>query len=517
MTPFYFVTPAEVPGSTAPQANAPRLLSVIKPHGGSRHKAGMTIGAVLALVLAGCSMEPKYVQPTAPVPPSWPVGDAYLKQNEAALPAVTYRDIFRDARLQKLIERALTENRDLRLAAANIRAAREQYRIQRADRLPEVTAGAGATVSGGQSSSTASTGSNTRTRFTADAGITGFELDLFGRVASLTRAEQNRYFATEAGARATWLTLVGDIADAWLRYAADASLLGIAQDTATNAENSVRLTRARLQGGIAPRTDLRQAEQVLEGARADLAEQRTALAQDVNALQLLIGAPVDPALLPASLDQAAPTIAELPAGIDSTVLLRRPDVVQAEYQLRAANAEIGAARAALFPRISLTGLLGLASNALTGLFSGNGFNWSGGADASYSIFNAGAGRANVRLSEAQREAAVASYERAIQSAFREVADALARRGTITEQLRATQAQTDAAADTFRLAEARYRGGIDTFLSSLDAQRSLYAARRTLVNTRLVQASNLVTLYRTLGGDSLLQATPGGPEAVAPRP
>lgn len=471
-----------------------------------------------ATALAGCSMEPKYVQPVAPVPPSWPVGDAYLANSEAALPAVTYRDIFRDARLQKLIAQALAENRDLRVAAANIRAAREQYRIQRAERLPELAAGAGATASGGQSSSGSTTNSSdARTRFTADAGITGFELDLFGRVASLTHTEQNRYFATEAGARATWLTLVGDIADAWLTYAADASLLRIAQDTAANAENSVRLTRARLEGGIAPRTDLRQAEQVLEGARADLAQQRTALAQDVNALQLLVGAPIDSALLPASLDEAAPTIAELPAGLDSGVLLRRPDVVQAEYQLRAANAEIGAARAALFPRISLTGLLGLASNALTGLFGGNGFNWSAGASGDYSIFNAGAGRANVRLSEAQRDAAVATYERAIQSAFREVADALARRGTITEQLRATEAQANAAADTFRLTEARYRGGIDTFLSSLDAQRSLYAARRTLVATRLVQASNLVTLYRTLGGDSLLHATPQGPEAAAGQP
>jgi outer membrane protein, multidrug efflux system len=469
-----------------------------------------------AMALTGCSMEPKYIQPAAPVPPSWPVGDAYLAGSEATLPAVTYRDIFRDSRLQALITRALAENRDLRLAAANIRAAREQYRIQRADRLPEVTAGAGATVLGGERSSSTG-GSGARTSFTADAGITGFELDLFGRVASLTRAEQNRYFATEAGARATWLTLVGNIADAWLRYAADASLLQIAQDTAGNAENSVRLTRARLEGGIAPRTDLRQAEQVLEGARADLAEQRTALAQDINALQLLVGAPIDATLLPVSLDEAAPTIAELPAGIDSSVLLRRPDVVQAEYQLRAAKAEIGAARAALFPRISLTGLLGLASNALTGLFSGGGFTWSAGADANYSIFNAGAGRANLRLTEAQREAAVATYERAIQSAFREVADALARRGTITEQLRATQAQADAAADTFRLVEARYRGGIDTFLSSLDAQRSLYAARRTLVNTRLVQASNLVTLYRTLGGDSLLRATPQGPQPSEAQP
>lgn len=464
--------------------------------------------------LAGCSMEPKYVQPAAPVPPSWPVGDAYLRQSEAALPAVTYRDIFRDPRLQTLIAQALANNRDLRVAAANVRVAREQYRIQRAARLPEVTGGVGATVLGGNRSSTTSGGdTSTRTSFTADLAITGFELDLFGRVASLTRAEQNRYFATEAGARSVWLALVGDIAEAWLAHAADASLLGIAKDTVANAESSVRLTRARLEGGIAPRTDLRQAEQVLEGARADVAEQTTALAQDVNALELLVGGPVDRALLPGSIEEAAPTVAELPAGVDSGVLLRRPDVVEAEYQLRAANAEIGAARAALFPRISLTGLLGLASNALTGLFEGGGFNWSAGADAGYSIFSGGAARANVRLTEAQREAAVANYERSIQTAFRDVADALARRGTITEQLRATRAQAEAAADTYRLTEARYRGGIEPFLSSLDAQRSLYTAQRTLVGTRLVQATNLVTLYRSLGGDSLLQPTAQGPVAA----
>ncbi|WP_404336858.1 efflux transporter outer membrane subunit [Sphingomonas sp. MMS12-HWE2-04] len=475
----------------------------------------MKRAAFLALMLAGCSMDPKYVQPEAPVPPSWPVGDAYLKTSEATLPTVTYRDIFRDARLQALIEQALANNRDLRVAAANIRAARAQYRIQRADRFPEVTASVGATEQGGTTSGT--NGQGTRSSFTASGGVTGFELDLFGRVASLTRAEQNRYFASEAGARATRLTLIGDIADAWLTYAADASLLRIAQDTASNAENSVKLTRARLDGGIAPRTDLRQAEQILEGARADLAEQTTALAQDINALQLLVGAPIDQARLAPSIETAGPTIAELPAGVDSGVLLRRPDVVQAEYTLRAANAEIGAARAALFPRISLTGLLGLASNALTGLFSGGGFNWSAGGDASYSIFNAGAGRANVRLTEAQRDAAVATYEKAIQSAFREVADALARRGTITEQVRATTAQSTAAADTYRLTEARYRGGIDTFLSSLDAQRSLYTAQRAVVAVELQQASNLVTLYRTLGGDSLLNASETGPVPATQRP
>jgi multidrug efflux system outer membrane protein len=466
---------------------------------------------MLSATLAGCSMEPAYVRPEAPVPLSWPAGDAYLKQSEAALPRVSYRDIFRDPRLQKLIEQALANNRDLRIAAANIAAARAQYRIQRANQLPQVDANAGATVAEGRSSTT----SGTHSSFSADVGVASFELDLFGRVASLSHAEQDRYFATEAAARATRLTLVGDIADAWLNHAADASLLKIAQDTAASAQSSVKLTQARLDGGIAPRTDLRQAEQVLETARGDVALQTTALAQDVNALQLLVGAPIDTTLLPAAIDEAAPSVAELPAGIDSGILLRRPDVVQAEYQLRAANAEIGAARAALFPRISLTGLLGVASNALTGLFSGGAFGWSAGAIANYPIFNAGAGRAGVQLSQAQRDAAVATYEKAIQTAFRDVADALARRGTITEQLRAATAKASAAQDTYTLTDARYRGGIDPFLTSLDAQRSLYAARRTLVSTQLIEASNLVSLYRALGGDDLLEADPGGPTAITP--
>jgi multidrug efflux system outer membrane protein len=296
--------------------------------------------------------------------------------------------------------------------------------------------------------------------------------------------------------------LVADIADAWLAYGADASLLKIAEETEESAKRSVTLTRARLQGGIAPRTDLRQAELILYGANASVARQRTALAQDVNLLQLLVGAPIDPALLPESIEQAAPTVHPLPAGVSSLVLLRRPDVMQAEYQLRAANAEIGAARAALFPRISLTGLLGLASGSLTGLFSSGGFGWNGAADSTYPIFRAGAGVANVRLSQAQRDAAVASYQNAIQTAFREVSDSLARQGTAGDELRAREAQRDSAADNYRLAEARYRAGIDSFLLTLDSQRNLFAVQQSLVEMRLETASNLVDLYRALGGDSL---------------
>lgn len=458
-----------------------------------------TLVPVAALLLAGCmSMEPAYLRPDPAVPASWPVGDAYLRQSEATLPAVSYRDIFRDSRLQQLIEQGLANNRDLAAAAANIAAARAQYRIQRAELFPEVDTSVG--VSGAESD-----GGGTNANFTAGVGIPNFELDLFGRIRSLSKAELNRYFASEAAARATRLALVADIADAWLTYGADASQLRIAEDTAASAQRSVTLTRARLEGGIAPRTDLRQAEQIFYAAQATVARQRTALAQDINLLRLLIGAPVEAALLPASIEQAAPTVHPLPAGVGSEVLLRRPDVLEAEYQLRAANAEIGAARAALFPRISLTGLLGFASSSLTGLFSSGSFAWSGSADATYPIFRAGAGVANVRLTEARRDAAVAAYQRTIQTAFREVADTLARQGTAGDELRAREAHQASAADNYRLSDARYREGIDSFLLTLDSQRSYFVSQQALVQMRLEAASNLVDLYRALGGDSLSPA------------
>lgn len=470
---------------------------------------------LVATSLGACSMDPHYVRPELPVPPSWPVGDAYLKQSEAALPSVTYRDIFRDPRLQSLIEQALANNRDLRVAAANIASARAQYHIQRAELLPEVDASGGYRFSdpGGGNGSGTSTNRGSGS-FSADIGINAFEIDLFGRVRSLSTAAQNRYFETEAASRATRLTLVGDIGTAWLTYASDKSLLKIAQDTAASAETSVRLTSARLKGGIAPGTDLAQAQIVLTTAQSDLAEQTTAVAQDVNALQLLVGAPIDPALLPASIDEVAPSIAELPAGLDSGILLRRPDVVQAEYELRASNAEIGAARAALFPRITLTALAGLASSGLSNLFTGGAFNYSVAPSVNYPIFRAGAGRAGVQQSEAQRDVALANYEKAIQTAFREVSDALARRGTIEAQTNAQRALTAAATTNYRLSEARYRGGIDTFLQSLDAQRSLYSAQRSLIATQLVAASNRVTLYRVLGGDATLDVTASGPRPAS---
>ena len=497
-----------------------------------------TVSLVSLAALSACSLAPNYVEPALPVPPSWPVGDAYLAQNEATLPSVSYRDIFRDPRLQQVIEQALVNNRDLRAAAANIAIARAQYRIQRAELLPEIGGSAGYTRRDNGTRGVSNTGNGTGTgtgtgntgtgnagtittsggatnTFSASLGITAFEIDLFGRIRSLTTAAQNRYFGSEATARATRLTLVGDIATAWLTYASDVSLLKIARETAALSARSVALTKLRLDGGIAPRTDLAQAQIVQQTALSDLATQTTAVAQDVNALQLLVGAPVDPALLPASIEEAAPTIAELPAGLNSSILLRRPDVVQAEYELRASNAEIGAARAALFPTISLTALAGLASSSLGNLFTGGAFNYSVAPSASYPIFRAGAGRAGVVQSRAQRDYALATYEKAIQTAFSEVADALARRGTITAQLNAQRALTAASTDNYRLSDARYRGGIDTFLQSLTAQQSLYSSQRSLVTAQLAQASNLVTLYRTLGGDSTLEVTAAGPKSTQP--
>jgi len=456
------------------------------------------VSLLLASSLVGCTtLEPKYVQPEPPVPASWPIGDSYLRQSEAALPSVTYRDIFRDPRLQRLIGQALVNNRDLRIAAANIESARAQYRVQRSERLPQIAAGGDASVSGGGN------GQGVSDRYSVDVGVSRFELDLFGRVRSLSRSALNQYFATEAAARATRLSLTGEIATAYFTLAADRSLLAIARATEANAARSAQLTGARLQGGIASRIDLRQSQTVLEQARSDVASGTSDVARDRNALQLLVGAPISDADLPPSIETVDTLVSELPAGLDSRILLRRPDVVEAEFQLRAANARIGAARAAFFPTISLTGLLGLASTGLTGLFSTGAFNFNAGASASVPIFDAGANRGNLQYARAQRELFLARYEQAIQTAFREVSDALARRGTIGAQFAAQTRLVADAQDNYNLTQARYREGIENFLATLDAQRTLYSAQQSLVRTRLERATNLASLYRTLGGDSLI--------------
>lgn len=446
---------------------------------------------VFALAAAGCtSLVPPYVEPALPVPRSWPLGDPEMAQSERALPVVSYRQVFRDPRLHALIDQALANNRDLRLAAANIAAARAQVRAVRAGQFPEVGVGAGADVVAGASD-----------RFLLQAGVSAYEVDLFGRLASATAAERASAIATEADARAIRLALIAALAESWAAHAADAELLAIARDTAANAQRSVELSRIRNEGGIAPRTDVLQAEQILATAQEDLAQQTAALDQDVNRLELLVGAPIDPALLPVDLANVLASVDPLPAGTSSEVLLRRPDVVEAEFRLRAATLDIGVARAALFPRISLTGLLGFASDALAGLFTGGAFTAGGGADATATLFDAGGRRADVEITQAQRDAALAGYERTIQVAFREVSDALAVQRTMADRARAAELNTSAAADTARLVEARYRGGIENFLGNLVAQRSLYNARRDEITVRFAQIANRIALFRALGGDA----------------
>ncbi len=474
--------------------------------------------ALLALsALTACSMDPHYVRPAPAVPPSFPQGDAYPREAEAPLPSVSYRDIFRDARLQSIVEQALANNQDLRQALANIQSARALYRVQRADIFPQIDASAGVTVrrgstqSGTGTSSTGNTsGHNTVTTYDVQAGTTAWEIDLFGRLQSLSRSAFNQYLASDAAARATRLTLVSDIAGAWLKLAADRSLLLIAEDTEKSAQTSVDLTQKRLDGGVAPRTDLRQAQTVLATAQADHARQTTLVAQDINALQLLVGAPVADNQLPATIEDADGKLAELPASLDSTVLLRRPDVVEAEYQLRASNARIGAARAAFFPRISLTAVAGLASTALSSLFTGGAFAWTVAPSATLPIFDGGANAGNLAYAKAQKLGYIAAYQKAIQTAFSEVSDALARRGTIDAETQADRLNLTAAEDTLNLDIARYRQGIDPYLNTLDAQRTFYAARQTVVNIRLTKAQNLVDLYQTLGGDQLVETMPPPP-------
>jgi multidrug efflux system outer membrane protein len=449
-----------------------------------------------ALALGGCSLAPHYVRPTPPVARSWPVGDAYLRQSEAALPSVGFADIFRDPGLQALINEALANNRDLRAAAANLAAARAQVRVVRADQFPQI----GVAASGSYERTQTTTGVTTGPSYVLQGGISSFELDLFGKLANATAAQRDTALGTEAAARTIRLGLVADLATAWATYASDRDLLAIARSTVTNATRSVSLTDARLKGGVAPRTDLSQARQVLEIAKGDVATQTALLAQDENLIRLLVGADLDPRLLPSGLDQVMGSISTLPAGTSSEVLLRRPDVVEAEYTLRAADADIGVARAQLFPTISLTALAGVASGGLSTLFTSGALNYAAGAGASYSIFDAGGKIANVEVARAKRDAAVASYEKAIQTAFREVSDALADQGTLGERLRAAGANTAAAADAATLEDARYRFGIDSYVASLVTQRSLYTAQQDEVNVRLAAVQNRITLYRVLGGD-----------------
>ena len=459
-----------------------------------------------ATMLTGCiDLAPAYHRPAEPIPASFPTGPAYPPATNATQPVVGWRDFFSDPKLKAVIEQALANNRDLRVAVANIAAARAQYRVQRAALFPTISAQGAATLAAEPASVVeggapgAGKGVFDEHIYTLTAGTSAYQVDLFGKIRDLTRAQQDRYFATRAARDATQISLVSEVAADYLTLGADRSLLAIAQDTFKSSSESLTVTQQRLSAGVATGLDVSQAQTLAQQARFDVARLTTQVAQDRNALDLVVGAPVTDDLLPTGVGDATVVLERLPAAVNSGVLLERPDVLEAEDQLRAANTNIGAARAAFFPDIELTASGGLASIALSALFRGSAGAWSFAPTITQTLFDAGANRGNLDLAKAQRDAGVATYEKTVQTAFREVADALAQRGTIDEELAAQQALTDASDNAFQLSSARYQRGVDTYLNVLVAQRTLYAARQTLVASQLARQTNLVTLYTALGG------------------
>ncbi|MDZ4372151.1 MAG: efflux transporter outer membrane subunit, partial [Phenylobacterium sp.] len=410
-----------------------------------------------------------------------------------------WREVFQGQWLQGVIQLALEQTRDLRNAAANIERARATYRVQRADLLPGIDAGgqlqrsrfpAGA-VAPGQGADTE--------LYTVSAGFAAYELDLFGRVRSLSQAALQSYFATEENRRTVQISLIAEVAGAYLALAADQDLVGLTRDTLASRDAAFDIARKRFDAGAASELELRQAQTLAEQARSDLAIAEAQVARDRNALRLLVGADIPAELAPEGGLSGVGLVADVPAGLPSEVLTRRPDVLAAEHALRAQNANIGAARAAFFPRISLTGSIGTISPELSGLFEGGTRTWSFAPQITLPIFSGGANLANLRGAEASRDAAVAQYEKTIQTAFREVADALATRSTITVRTEAQDRLVAAAETAQRLSQARYDSGLDSYLTLLDAQRTLYGARQSRLAADLTQATNRVELYRALGG------------------
>ncbi|MCB1889176.1 MAG: efflux transporter outer membrane subunit [Rhodocyclaceae bacterium] len=454
--------------------------------------------ALTAATLSACTtLAPDYQRPEAPVPTTWHGAPPAASGVAGEQP---WHEVFMDPRLRQVIAQALGHNRDLRIAALNIERARARYRIQRAELLPTVDGTASSTARRVPGDLSGSGEAVVSRQHALSVGITAWELDLFGRVRSLREQALQTYLATEEAARAAQVSLVAEVASAWLTLAADRSLLALAQDTLVAQQQTLDITRRSVELGAASRLAVSQLETTVARARADVARQRAQVAKDHNALDLLAGAPVGDELLPASLDDTGTmALAAVPEGVSSELLVRRPDVMQAERDLQAANANIGAARAAFFPTISLTASAGTASASLDGLFEAGQRTWSVIPSVSVPIFNAGALAASLDVAELQRDINVAAYERAIQSAFREVADALADRSTIAERVAAGEALVAAAREGFTLSEARTRNGVDSYLSLLDAQRTLYSAEQELIATRLAETSSRVTLYKVLGG------------------
>jgi outer membrane protein, multidrug efflux system len=477
------------------------------------------IASIAVAALSACTFMPHYQRPASPVPDRWPadaVGASGATSPDVSPDQIGWRDFFTDPRLQRLVEIALENNRNLRIAVLNVAASEAQFRVERGNLFPAISAtGSGLAerlppngalplggVGGSGGSSTKVPSGSAATTFhsyTAGIGFTNYELDLFGRERSLTTQAFEQYLAQSESRRSTQISLVAEVATDHFAVLADEALVKLTHETLQNEIESYELTMAMYQRDTTTLLSLRQAESAVEAARASLAQYERQLAQDTHALSLVLGQGI-PADLPPDKDMNTEgLLAQVPEGLPSNLLTHRPDILSAEHTLQAANANIGAARAAFFPSIQLTASGGTASNRLKDLFSAGSGTWSFAPTINLPIFTGGQNRANLDLAHIEKNVAVAQYELTIQTAFREVSDALSARGTYIDQRRAQEALVAADADAYRLAQMRFRSGVDNYLATLDAQRSLYAAQQGLVAVRQAELANQVTLYKALGG------------------
>ena len=450
---------------------------------------------VAAMVLSGCiNLAPHYQQPEAPVPGEWQAGV------QGEVPAdIQWQQFFTDRRLAHLQTLALANNRDLRLASLNIEKAQAQYRIQRAAAFPTIDASVSGTHSRTPGSLSSSGTAVTSHDYSAQLGLSSYEVDVFGRVQNLQDEALEDYLALTETRRSTQISLVAEVATAWLTLAADNEHLHLAEETLASQQSTYELTqRSRALGGSTALA-VAQAQTTVESARVDVAEYQSQILQDRNALRLLVGSDIPDALLPDAHLQSAAALVQVPAELPSSLLQRRPDVLAAEHSLKSANIDIGAARAAFFPSISLTANAGSASSSLSSLFKAGSGAWTFAPSISVPIFDAGSNRATLDAAKVEKEIQVQTYQQTLQTAFKEVADALAVRSTLDQRLTAQQALTEASQKSYDLSDALYRAGSQSYLEALDSQRSLYSAQQDLITLRLAEQSNRVSLYKVMGG------------------
>ncbi|MGA2801603.1 MAG: efflux transporter outer membrane subunit [Verrucomicrobiota bacterium] len=459
--------------------------------------------ALFILALAGCTLAPGYHRPTAAISPVWPPvpGESESQTNAAAVPAadIGWREFFRDPRLRRLVELALTNNLDLRVAVLNVEQSRAQYRIRRAVLFPEIDATGSGTRQRLPGDLSGTGKPLTSSQYSLSLGTTSYELDLFGRVRSLKAEALENYFATVEARRSAQIALVAEVGNAYLLERALTEQLAVARQTLTAVQASYELTKRSYEAGVVSELDLRTAEGQAQTARSNVAAYEQQLAEAEHNLVLLVGRPLPEDLTLPSPLSAPDCLSDLPTGLPSDLLQRRPDILAAEHQLKAANASIGAARAAFFPTVTLTASGGTASSQLSNLFAPGSGTWLFSPQITLPIFTAGRNLANLDAARIGKLIEVANYEKAIQTAFREVSDSLAARATVEVQLDAGEALVKAEQRRYELAEARFRQGVDSYLNVLSAQQNLYQAQENLIQFQFSRLSNLINLYQALGG------------------